>query len=464
MAGGMTSAPPDAAAIDHADRALETALAALSGTQREIDALHARRARELVAVIGRARAAQAALGEASRSRREEFARRSARAEVALALRIGERSADRLLSEAETLVRDLPAVLEASASGTISWAAARTVALEGGVLAVELRRALAGDRDGDAAHARLAAFDAGAVELARRTPPARLRGRLGALRERLHPVAAEVRHESARAERHLALEDLPDGLTWIHALLPSVEAHAIMHRLTAVARAAVGLDAAEGVVGARTLEQRRADLLVDFLVGDRVRVDGDGGPPDAPRGRRSAEGRDFGRFAGIRPEVVVTVPVQALLPRPDGLPSAAEPAMLDGVVPIDPVVARRLVGDATSLYRLLVDPHRGVRLDLSRERYRVTNELRMWLRLRDEHCRFPGCGRLARGCDVDHVLAWQHGGETGADNLAHLCRGHHTLKHQTSWRVEPRPDGALSWTAPSGAVHATSPPNVFARSG
>lgn len=476
----------EAVAVDTLAQTLSAALAAVSSTQREIDALHARRARELVAVVAAARAAETA---PLASQREEFARRSARAEIALALGVGERTADRCVSEAETLIQDVPRVLVAVETGVVAWPAARTIALEAMALASRLRgeHGAPGPEVLEAAREALSRFEEGAIELARRVPPSRLRGRLETLRERIHPVAAEVRHASARSERHLWLEDVQDGMSWLHAYLPAVEAHAVVHRLDGIARAARDFDAEERIVDPRTLEQRRVDLLVDLLLGDDARIGdadaastasgrADHGGADcgrADRGRiasgepgstSTSTGRDVRRFAGIRPTVVVTVPVQTLLPRTDGLPDPVEPAMLDGIVPIDPATARALAGQATTFFRLLVDPHTGARLDLSRERYQVPASLRLWLQLRDEHCRFPGCGRPVRGCDIDHTVDWQYGGETRADNLAHLCRGHHTLKHQTSWRVAQDAGALLTWQAPSGAFHETQPPSAFLRSG
>ncbi|RZK51922.1 MAG: HNH endonuclease, partial [Pedobacter sp.] len=48
------------------------------------------------------------------------------------------------------------------------------------------------------------------------------------------------------------------------------------------------------------------------------------------------------------------------------------------------------------------------------------------------CRFPGCNQPATASDIDHTTDWQHGGPTNLDNLAHLCRKHHRLKHHTAW--------------------------------
>ncbi|WP_162240176.1 HNH endonuclease signature motif containing protein, partial [Rathayibacter sp. Leaf296] len=136
----------------------------------------------------------------------------------------------------------------------------------------------------------------------------------------------------------------------------------------------------------------------------------------------------------------------------------EPGILDGYGPIDPVTARRLAADAPSFARILTHPETGAVLSVGRTTYRVPADLRRALAHRDVTCRFPGCTRSARDSDVDHGVEWQHEGHTDADNLAHLCRHHHRLRHTTTWRVHHRRGGILDWTSPTGRHHLTRPPS------
>jgi hypothetical protein len=96
-------------------------------------------------------------------------------------------------------------------------------------------------------------------------------------------------------------------------------------------------------------------------------------------------------------------------------------------------------------------------------YRPSKKQKRLLRARDVRCRFPGCRRPARGsdrnADLDHSLAWVDGGTTAIDNLAHLCRRHHTLKHETDWTVEQLPGGILRWTTPTLRTHDDRPPGT-----
>ncbi|GAA1727423.1 hypothetical protein GCM10009809_23930 [Isoptericola hypogeus] len=159
---------------------------------------------------------------------------------------------------------------------------------------------------------------------------------------------------------------------------------------------------------------------------------------------------------IRPRVTVTVPVLTLL----GV--SQTPATLDGHIPIDADAARALCAHAPSFRRILTHPETGTPLSVGRSTYAVPADLRALLAERDRTCRFPGCTRAAYRTDLDHTTAWADGGTTAADNLAHLCRRHHTAKHQTTWQVRQvrTPDapfgGELEWTSPTGRVHRTSP--------
>jgi CheY-like chemotaxis protein len=85
-----------------------------------------------------------------------------------------------------------------------------------------------------------------------------------------------------------------------------------------------------------------------------------------------------------------------------------------------------------------------------------NDLLRALRVRDEHCRFPGCRQPVRRCDVDHTHDAALGGQTEIHNLAHLCRRHHTLKHATDWQVRQLGGGSLEWTSPTGLVYIDVP--------
>jgi 5-methylcytosine-specific restriction endonuclease McrA len=102
------------------------------------------------------------------------------------------------------------------------------------------------------------------------------------------------------------------------------------------------------------------------------------------------------------------------------------------------------------------------IDLNQEKsapgYEIPDRIRDHVVLRDRTCVFPFCGRPARGCDVDHVIEYDHDAEaegrpqpgpTETENLGALCRFHHRLKTHSAWRYEMTAPGVFEWTSPHG---------------
>jgi hypothetical protein len=267
----------------------------------------------------------------------------------------------------------------------------------------------------------AALDAKATEWAV-LPPARFKGRLRTLRERLHPISLTERHAEAAKGRRMWKEDDRDGMAWLGVQFTAPDAEITWQRVDTMAR-----HLADQPGETRTLDQLRADVAADILTG---RLD----PATAPR-----------------VTVGVVIPMMSLLGLSD------EPATLDGYGPIDAETARKLTAHAPSFHRILTHPVTATILDVDRSSYRPPADLKRWLALRDGTCRFPGCGRAARHCDIDHNIGWVEGGITAATNLAHLSERHHTVKTESRWKVEQQPGGILTWTSPTGAIRTTDPP-------
>lgn len=344
---------------------------------------------------------------AFRARRREFAVRAAVADVAARLRLSEPGVRARGHRARVLQERCPQLWERCVSGAVSEQNMATAALLADTLPVDDREAWA-------------SFDAAAAPAAASLAPGRFRTRARTIRERVHPESLENRHARSREDRDVQLTPELDGMSQIVALVPADKGARLMQTLNAAAAHLAGIDGET-----RTLAQLRADVLCDLV------------PPDAPGG------------AG-KPAVAVTVPVLTLLGRSD------EPATLDGYGPIDIDTARRLAGEASSWTRILTHPIDGTVLDLDRTTYRVPAALRRWLGVRDPVCIFPGCGRAATDCDIDHRTAWAHGGRTAADNTAPLCRSHHRVKHETLWHCREE-SGDLVWVSPTGLRSGVDPP-------
>jgi hypothetical protein len=144
----------------------------------------------------------------------------------------------------------------------------------------------------------------------------------------------------------------------------------------------------------------------------------------------------------RPTVNVTIDLPTIL----GL--AENPGQLAGYGPIPASVARKIAADGR-WKRFVTDPIKGTLLDYGRETYEPPQDLQDFLIARDRTCRFPGCRQPAHLGDLDHVVPWDSGGVTSAENLGALCRRHHNLKTHSDWKLINHEDGACTWISPSG---------------
>lgn len=231
-----------------------------------------------------------------------------------------------------------------------------------------------------------------------------------------PAAAEERRQQAMADRRVVITAGDDGLSELWALLPSVQARQVQQSLTTTAQRA-------GAGDERTMDQRRADALVDLLLG---------------------------RAEPAQVDLHVVVTSDSLIG------ASTEPAWVSGVGPVTTGQLGELlaagadaagggsvvVGPAVVVRRLLTDPTTGTLTDVAERGYRPSAALDRAVRARDVTCRFPGCRRAATssGTDLDHTVPWPTG-STAASNLAVLCRHHHRLKHSAGWSVTLDPTGS-----------------------
>jgi hypothetical protein len=385
----------------------------------------ARTAARKVRLVAEYVRAATALAAPAASPREHTAREMAIiAEVACVLTVSERTAAALISDSQTLTTALPLTLEALEAGSISFQHARIIVDE------------TTDLDPAGAAALEAHFlDPAAVNAARGCPagdltPGRFRAKARAWRERHHPVSIETRHTKGAADRRVEYAPDRDGMAWLSAYLPADTAAGIWDRTTSAARAL------QGPHEPRTLPQLRADVTATWLLTNT-------GGGTIRGGTGGADGA--GRVPSPRAQVLVTVPVMALLG------ATEEPAILDGYGPIPPSMARRLVAEGSgSFYRVLIDPRDGAPLEIGRASYRVRKAQRQWLRLRDAKCPFPGCNNNSLDNDADHLLAWADGGTTGISNLGQPCPKHHRLKHHSGWTpTTASKNTPPGWTSPTG---------------
>ena len=352
---------------------------------------------------------------------EELARRCMAAEAAGALRLTATTAGTMIFNAARLTGQLPGFHAALSRGSITWGhALKMLDLTDGVPA-EI----------------LPAFEAKVLPAAEKLTSTQFVRVAGRILEGMHPVSLQVRADTAATERRVVLQPDADGMAWLNAYLKAEDAQAIYDRLNHIAQDLdVDADAAAAAepgtdipVVCRSKDQRRADAYRDLLL--------EGVGPT-------------GLGHGIRGTVHVTVQAMTLLGRSD------EPAILDGYGPIDPETARRIAGTATSWIRILTHPETGCRLSMGRDTHNPPADMRRYLDARDQTCQGIGCNRRATLSEIDHTQAWNTGGRTDVDNLVHLCKSCHRLKHQSSFTTSQGPGGALTWTTPAGKKYRSAP--------
>ncbi|WP_136055345.1 HNH endonuclease signature motif containing protein [Microbacterium sp. K24] len=420
----------------------------------------------------------------------EAIHRSMIAEYAAAGRIAKGSAEYAFSDACLLDSDHPAVRESFRRGGISAGHVREIVRAGMIVRLAVRK---GRVDAET----LSLYDAAALEVAEHDSPGRTRAMVRQIAASLAGETLVERHRRARSERAVTMRSVDDGLALLQVLLPEHLAAAILDRLTRLGQQVIatrddqhpvlspdaldlGVDAVfvhdlapddplrddpalndhhidrdplggHVVFGddtfttdpciehvpadERTLDEVRADLLTDLLLA---------GDPSATRGT----GLD-----SIQARVQVTVAASTLAGDDE------RPAELDGFGPLHPDVARDLAARAAIWARLLLG-HDGT--VTSTNAYSPTEAMRRHLRARDQHCRFPGCRMPVHRCQIDHNHDHARGGPTSNDNLAHLCVGHHALKHpeiddRYRWTARQLPGGDIEWTSPLGRVYNDAVP-------
>lgn len=402
-------------------------------------------------------------------------RRAMISEYAAASRIPQGSIEYAFGDAVTLSTDLPSVRAAYARGDVTPGHVREIVRAGSIVAEAIRNKRVDPEV-------MSLYETSVLVVAEHETAARTGAHARQVASALVGDTVVERHRRAADERCVRVRSLDDGLALLTAVLPEWLAVAIHDRLTQMTRQVMrtrddrepvldpwsfdehgypsehsdveapgGVDAArifgEGEstfaldpdvehVGSdeRTWDRVQADLLTDLLLtADPSAVQGEG-------------------LGAIRGRIQVTVAATTLAGIDD------RPAELDGHGPLHPDIARVLAGRDGGWTRLFLD---STGMVTETDAYSPTEAMRRFLRARDQHCRFPGCRMPAHRCDIDHTWDHARGGPTRTDNLGHLCRGHHVLKHPDvpephRWTAQQFQDGTITWFSPLGRSYPDGP--------
>ncbi|MFI2841226.1 DUF222 domain-containing protein [Mycolicibacterium sp. PDY-3] len=409
----------------------------------------------------------------------------AKAEVSAACNLGPRAASAQMRIAMALRDRLPRTAEAFARGLISAKV---------INAITWRTQLVTDEDA------LGLIDAGIAGTAHQYGALSEAALIRAVDFWVHtfdPVAV-IRSKAAAKNRYIDFGDTddPDGVVSFWGRMRTTDAALSDTRLN---------DLAHGVCEGdpRTVAERRADALAAVLAGADRLTCLCGNPDCAGSGKDPRAGAvTIYVLTGQEPDTGQGAKPDAG-PTPDGsgrqdprtdkdeeqsvaAPPSEEPAAHDGsaepkpTAPAAPAASTRPgVGAGITLDGAIIPAHLLTELiatgakvrplssatDLGSEpRYRPSAKLAAYVRMTAMTCCFPGCGKPAQRCDLDHVVAWP-AGATYPGNLRPLCREHHLLKTvKVGWTPTAHPDGTTTWTSPSGQTYTTKPlgPVLFPR--
>ncbi len=230
-----------------------------------------------------------------------------------------------------------------------------------------------------------------------------------------PELHQQRHVVALSERYASARPGLDGTGLLTAVGSTLDVTAADQRLADLAYAC-------GADDPRSMDQRRADVFFDLLLG------------------RTGDGR-----SAVTTAIGVVVPITSLVGD-----SAIPGALSDrsGTVPAS-VVEHLATQRGTLFYRLLTDPA-GQLLDVAEQGRFPSTKLGWALDFRAGTCVFPTCTVPATGCDHDHHVPVPDG-ETAGWNLDPECRRQHRAKTHAGFSTS-RDGPQVSVTTPTGHTY------------
>jgi Domain of unknown function (DUF222)/HNH endonuclease len=230
-----------------------------------------------------------------------------------------------------------------------------------------------------------------------------------LRHALDPEGVAQEQRIAVEERRLQFSVWDDGSVRISGQLDPVGGAALRTALEPLAQPM-------GEGDDRCLEHRQGDAIVELSL-------------------HSLDAGLVPQHASQRPHLQVTTTLETL----EGLPGSPA-ADLEFSTPISSVTVQRLACDA-NIARVVFGPD-SVVVDVGRAVRVVSGATRRALNARDQHCRWPGCERMASWSAAHHVVHWTQGGNTDLSNLVLLCHRHHWMVHEGGWKLARSDDHRL----------------------
>jgi hypothetical protein len=234
------------------------------------------------------------------------------------------------------------------------------------------------------------------------------------RHAANPEDYVVEEKQGVEARSLTLSTVDNGLVFVNGILDKVGGAALRTALEPLARRA-------GKDDDRHHERRLADALVDLSM-------------------HALDSGELPQQGSQRTALQVTTSLETLL----GL-AGAPAAEMEFSLPISAKAVERLACDC-SVTRILLGSDSMV-IDVGRAKRVVSGSQRKALNVRDQHCVWPGCDRLATWTSAHHLVHWIRGGTSDLPNLALLCYRHHWNVHEGNWQIVRTNDGRFITVQP-----------------
>ncbi len=263
--------------------------------------------------------------------------------------------------------------------------------------------------------------ASVIEDAPQLTTGQLRARLKRATTIHDPELTKQRYEEGLAGRRVVVEEDLSGTASLRGLqLDPADVLRIRKRIERLSRRLNTKDEP------RTLEQIRADVFMDLLLG-----------------RNHAEGVVGDTAIDIRIDLETLAGLNE------------HPGEIPGWGPVIADIARHITetNPKAQWRTTITDPVTGDVIHTGITRRRPTPPLRRHIEATHPTCVFPGCRTPARACDIDHRKPWFHHGPTNEWNNEPLCRHDHIAK-STWWRLRRKHNGDYHWTSPCGHTYTT----------
>ena len=245
----------------------------------------------------------------------------------------------------------------------------------------------------------------------------LQARLARLVMEVDPEGVDLGYQEGLADRRFVSYANPDNTgTVAGQSLAAPDVAAIARRVDKIARRAKTAE------DPRTMDQIRADVFVDLLLGRPQASSSDGG-------------------------VHLNVGLATLARLSD------TPGELAGFGPVIADIARQIAETQNSSeWSFSVTDDDGEIVHTGVTRRRASVAMRRRVEAEYQTCVFVGCRMPAYDCDLDHRRPFSQGGPTHQENEGPLCRHHHMAKHHAPWPLQRKPNGDHRWTSPLGHVY------------